>query len=205
VRHFKCGAPLCPPFSFSPSCHLNQHNRNYDQLAAKCLINGNRKSGFRPQKRVRLRDNVPVLLLVLWKILMPLASWLSRAYVSMWFRSRLTGIARVRSTRLIGLARLASVGAFRIASLRPNGHREILQFFPNQTQFVDDLFSYLVFHIEPLQDDPSAKVPEGIPPGVSDPRSRSSSPRKPILTFGCASEKIKLPPVLASQTWTVRF
>jgi hypothetical protein len=25
-----------------------------------------------------------------------------------------------------------------------------LQFFPNQTQFVDDLFSYLVFHIEPL-------------------------------------------------------
>src|SRR4029077_12316607 len=38
----------------------------------------------------------------------------------------------------------------RIASLRPNGHREILQFFPNQTQFVDDLFSYLVFHIELL-------------------------------------------------------
>ena len=68
----------------------------------------------------------------------------------MWLRSRLTGIARVRRARLIGLARLATVGVFRIASLRPNGHREILQFFPNQTQFVDDLFSYLVFHIEPL-------------------------------------------------------
>src|ERR1700719_3388560 len=78
---------------------------------------------------------------------MPLASWRSRAYVPMWFRSRLTGIARIRRARLIGLARLATVGVFRIASLRPHGHREILQFFPNQTQFVDDLFSYLVFHI----------------------------------------------------------
>ena len=97
---------------------------------------------------VRL-DEVPVLLLVLWKILMPLASWLPRACVPMWLRSRLTGIARVRSTRLIGLARLATVGIFRIVSLRPNGHREILQFFPNQTQFVDDLFSYLVFHMDP--------------------------------------------------------
>src|ERR1700676_3950285 len=92
----------------------------------------------------------PGLLLVLWKILMPLASWLSRAYVSMWLRSRVSSIAWVRRARLIGLARLATVGIFRIASLRPNGHCEILQFFPNQTQFVDDLFSYLVFHIGPF-------------------------------------------------------
>jgi hypothetical protein len=110
---------------------------------------GYRKSGFHPQS-VRLRDDVPVLLLVLWKILMPLASWLSRAYVSMWLRSRVTSIAWVRRARLIGLARLATVGIFRIASLRPNGHCEILQFFPNQTQFVDDLFSYLVFHMAPF-------------------------------------------------------
>jgi len=68
----------------------------------------------------------------------------------MWLHSRLAGIGRVRSVRLIGLARLASVGVFRIASLGPNGHREILQFFSNQTQFVDDLFSYLVFHIAPF-------------------------------------------------------
>ena len=101
-------------------------------------------------KRVRLRDDVPVLLLVLWKILMPLASWLSRAYVSMWLHSRVTRIARVRRARLIGLARLATVGIFRIASLRPNGHCEILQLFPNQTQFVDDLFSYLIFHMAPF-------------------------------------------------------
>ena len=101
-------------------------------------------------RRVRLRDDVPVLLLVLWKILMPLASWFSRAYVPMWLHSRVTRIARVRRARLIRLARLATVGIFRIASLRPNGHREILQFFPNQTQFVDDLFSYLVFHYGPL-------------------------------------------------------
>ena len=97
---------------------------------------------------VRL-DEVPVLLLVLWKILMPLASWFSRAYVPMWLHSRVTRIARVRRAPLIRLARLATVGIFRIVSLRPNGHREILQFFPNQTQFVDDLFSYLVFHMDP--------------------------------------------------------
>jgi len=103
-----------------------------------------------PPKCVRLRDEVPVLLLVLWKILMPLASLLSRAYVPMWLHSRVTRIARVRRARLIRLARLATVGIFRIASLRPNGHREILQFFPNQTQFVDYLFSYLVFHPAPF-------------------------------------------------------
>ena len=101
------------------------------------------------QNRVRLRD-FGAILLVLWKILMPLTSWLPRARAPMWLRSRLARIARVRSTRLIGLARLASVGAFRIAGLRPNSHREILQFFPNQTQFVDDLFSYLVFHLAPF-------------------------------------------------------
>ena len=82
---------------------------------------------------------------------MPLTSWLSGAYVPMWFRSRLAGIARVRSARLIGLARLASVGVFRITGLGPNGHREILQFFSNQTQFVDDPFSYLVLHVAPLR------------------------------------------------------
>src|ERR1700680_2707888 len=81
---------------------------------------------------------------------MPPTSWLSRAYVPMWLRSRLAGIARVRSARLIRLARLASVGVFRIASLGPNSHREILQFFSNQTQFVNDLFSHLVFHICPF-------------------------------------------------------
>jgi hypothetical protein len=91
------------------------------------------------------------LLLVLGKILMPLTSWLSGAWVPMWLRSRLAGIARVRSARLIGLARLASVGVFGIASLGPKGHREILQFFSNQTQFVDDLFSYFVFHFAPLR------------------------------------------------------
>jgi hypothetical protein len=91
------------------------------------------------------------LLLVLGKILMPLTSWLSGAWVPMWLRSRLAGISRVRSARLIGLARLASVGVFGIASPGPKGHREILQFFSNQTQFVDDRLSYLVFHIAPLR------------------------------------------------------
>src|SRR5216683_2408999 len=89
------------------------------------------------------------LSLVLWEILMPLTSWLSGAYVPMWLHSRAAGIGQVRSARLIGLARFASVGIFRIASLRPNGHRKVLQFFSNQMQFVDDLFSYLVSHIAP--------------------------------------------------------
>jgi hypothetical protein len=102
-------------------------------------------------RSVRLRDHIAGLLLVLWKILMPLASWLSRACIPRWLRSRLAWIALVRGARLVGFARLTSVGVFRIASLRPNGHCEILQFFSDQTQFVDDLFSYLVFHMAPLR------------------------------------------------------
>src|SRR4030088_3070490 len=77
---------------------------------------------------------------------MPLASWLSRACVPMGLRSWLAAIGRIRGARLIGLARFATVDIFRIVSLRPNGHCEILQLFPNRTQFVDDLFGYLVFH-----------------------------------------------------------
>ena len=76
-------------------------------------------------------------------------SWLSGAYVSMWLNSRVAGTGRVRNARLIELMRLASVGVFRIVCLGPNGHREILQFFSNQTQFIDDLFGYLVFHLAP--------------------------------------------------------
>jgi len=67
----------------------------------------------------------------------------------MGFRTRLAGRGRVWSAWLIRLARLASVGVFETARLGSNGHREILQFFPNQAQFVNDLFRYLVFHIAP--------------------------------------------------------
>ena len=81
---------------------------------------------------------------------MPLTSGLPWACVPEGLRSRLAGIGRVRSGWLIGLAGLTSVGVFGIARLGPNSHREILQFFSNQTQFVNDLFSYLVFHVAPL-------------------------------------------------------
>jgi hypothetical protein len=81
---------------------------------------------------------------------MPLTPGLPGACVPMGLRTRLAGIGRVRSGWLIGLARLASVGVFGIARLGPNSHREILQFFSNQTQFVNDLFCYLVFHVAPL-------------------------------------------------------
>jgi hypothetical protein len=98
---------------------------------------------------VRLTYGVPILLLVLRRILMPLTSRFPGTGVPIGLRNRLSRIGWVRRARLIGRARLATVGVFRIANLRPNGHREILQFLPNQTQFVDDFFSYLVFHIGP--------------------------------------------------------
>ena len=81
---------------------------------------------------------------------MPLASGLSRANVPGWLHS---GVARIalewRSLR-IGLSRLVTEGVFRIAGLRPDRHREVLQFFPYQTQFGDDLSGYLIFHIGPF-------------------------------------------------------
>ena len=152
TRKCDSAARLVPPFRFTATLDC--------QSGTNCSRSVPNFGGSIPPKTgrsfivwiclqsVRL-DEVPVLLLVLWKILMPLASWFSRAYVPMWLHSRVTRIARVRRSRLIRLARLATVGIFRIVSLRPNGHREILQFFPNQTQFVDDLFSYLVFHMDP--------------------------------------------------------
>jgi hypothetical protein len=141
-----CDPNLSQPTSNHCSLRLTRSVRRRAATAKRAYWT----SRFCPDSVSDLRDDVPVLLLILWKILMPLASWLSRAYVPMWLHSRVTRIARVRRTRLIRFARLATVGVFRIASFRPNGHREILQFFPNQTQFVDDLFSYLIFHIGPL-------------------------------------------------------
>jgi len=153
ARKCDSAARLVPPFRFTATLDC--------QSFTNCSRSVPNFGGNIPSKRGALfynvwiclqslrLDEVPLLLLVLWKILMPLASWFSRAYIPMWLHSRVTRIARVRRARLIRLARLAAVGIFRIVRLRPNGHREILQFFPNQTQFVDDLFSYLVFHMDP--------------------------------------------------------
>jgi hypothetical protein len=90
------------------------------------------------------------LFLILRKVLMPVASWLSCAYIPGRLPSGVARIALEWRSRRIGLTSFAAEVVIRIASLRSNRHREILQFFPNQTQFVDDLSGYLIVHIGSL-------------------------------------------------------
>jgi len=79
---------------------------------------------------------------------MPLASRLAALRTSRWLMPlRVAHIRRIRSASRIEFRWFSCIRIFGISAgaSRSNSHRQVLQFFPNQAQFANDLVGDLVF------------------------------------------------------------
>jgi hypothetical protein len=80
---------------------------------------------------------------------MPLASRLAALRTSRWLKPlmRVVHIRRIRSTSRVEFRWFSCIRIFGISAgaSRSNSHRQVLQFFPNQSQFANDLVGDLVF------------------------------------------------------------
>jgi hypothetical protein len=81
---------------------------------------------------------------------MPLASRLAALRSSRWLMSlRVAHIVRIRRTPRVESRWFSCIRIFGISAgaSRSNSHGQVLQFFPNQVQFANDLLGDLVFQV----------------------------------------------------------